>query len=93
MPVGSVEELVLKALEINPQLAIADRQVVIQDHAVRQAFCNFLPTISLFANGSWTGNDLAAHSANWVTGFQGAWTLSDGSPTWRAIAGVERRQT
>ena len=78
MPEGSTEDLVLKALEIHPELAIADRQVVIQDHQVRQAFCNFLPTVSLFSNGSWTGNDLAAHSANWVSGFQGAWTLFDG---------------
>ncbi len=78
MPEGSVETLVLKALEIHPELAIADRQVVIQEHQVRQAFCNFLPTISLFSNGSWTGNDLAAHSANWVSGFSGVWTLFDG---------------
>ena len=78
MPEGSVESLVLKALEIHPELAIADRQVVIQEHQVRQAFCNFLPTLSLFSNGSWTGNDLAAHSANWVSGFSGVWTLFDG---------------
>ena len=77
-PAGAVEDLVLKALEIHPELAIADRQVVIKEHEVRRAFCNFLPTISLFSNGSWTGNDLAAHSANWVTGFSGAWTLFDG---------------
>ena len=72
MPEGTVEDLVLKALEIHPELAIADRQVVIQDHQVRQAFCSFLPTISLFSNGSWTGNDLATHAENWVTGFSGA---------------------
>lgn len=78
LPAGSIEDLVLKALEIHPELAIADRQVVIKEHEVRRAFCNFLPTISLFSNGSWTGNDLATHSANWVTGFSGAWTLFDG---------------
>ena len=78
MPEGSVEDLVLKALEIHPELALADRQIVIQDHQVRQAFCNFLPTISLFSSGSWTGNDLAAHAENWVSGFQGVWTLFDG---------------
>lgn len=77
-PKESTEELVLKALEIHPELAIADRQVVIQEHEVRQAFCDFLPTISLFSRGSWTGNDLAAHSANWESGFAGAWTLFDG---------------
>ncbi|HAL91821.1 MAG TPA: hypothetical protein DCM68_02195 [Verrucomicrobia bacterium] len=95
MPKGSVADLVLKALEINPQLAIADRQVVMQDHAVRQAFCNFLPVISLFSSGSWTGNDLAIHSANWVSGFQGAWTLFDGlaNVARYKAAKVERQQT
>ncbi|NLB66005.1 MAG: TolC family protein [Lentisphaerae bacterium] len=94
-PEGAVDELVLQTLEIHPQLAMADRQVVIQDHQVRQAFCNFLPTVNLFSSGSWTGNDLAAHSANWVSGFQGAWTLFDGLANvarYRA-AKVERQQS
>ena len=95
MPEGSVEDLVLKALEIHPELALADRQVVIQDHQVRQAFCNFLPTISLFSTGTWTGNDLAAHAENWVTGFSGAWTLFDGlaNVARYKAAKVERQQT
>lgn len=94
-PEGSVEDLVLKALEIHPELTMADRQVVIQDHQVRRAFCNFLPTISLFSNGSWTGNDLATHAENWISGFSGAWTLFDGLANvarFRA-AKVERQQT
>ena len=95
MPEGSIEDLVLKALEIHPELAIADRQVVIQDHQVRQAFCNFLPTISLFSTGSWTGNDLATHAENWVSGFSGAWTLFDGlaNVARYKAAKVEREQT
>ena len=95
LPEGTVEDLVLKALEIHPELALADRQVVIQDHQVRQAFCNFLPTISLFSTGTWTGNDLAAHAENWVTGFSGAWTLFDGlaNVARYKAAKVERRQT
>ena len=95
LPAGSVEDLVLQALEIHPELALADRQVVIQDHQVRQAFCNFLPTISLFSTGSWTGNDLAAHAENWVTGFQGTWMLFDGlaNVARYKAAKVERRQT
>ena len=94
-PEGSAADLVLKALEIHPELALADRQVVIQEHEVRQAFCSFLPTISLFSTGSWTGNDLAAHAENWVSGFRGTWTLFDGLANvarYRA-AKVERRQT
>lgn len=93
-PEGDTEALVLKALEINPQLAIADRQVVMKEHGVRQAFCDFIPNISLFANREWTGNDLAAQSANWITGLNGAWTLFDGLAniaTYRASK-VEREQ-
>lgn len=95
LPGGSLEDLVLQALEIHPELAIADRQVVIQDHQVRQAFCDFLPTISLFSTATWTGNDLAAHAENWVSGFQGAWTLFDGlaNVARYKAAKVERRQT
>ena len=95
MPEGSVENLVLQALEIHPELALADRQVVIQDHQVRQAFCNFLPTISLFSTGTWTGNDLAAHAENWMTGFSGTWMLFDGlaNVARYKAAKVERRQT
>ena len=94
-PEGSVADLVLKALEIHPELALADRQVVIKVHEVRQAFCDFLPTLSLFSAGSWTGNDLAAHSANWVSGFSGAWTLFDGlaNVARYKAAKVERRQS
>ena len=94
-PEGSVEDLVLKALEIHPELALADRQVVIQDHQVRQAFCNFLPTISLFSTGTWTGNDLAAHAENWVSGFRGTWMLFDGLANVARYnaAKVEREQT
>lgn len=94
-PAGTLDELVLKALEVHPELALADRQVVIQDHQVRQAFCDFLPTISLFAAGSWTGNDFAAHAENWLTGFKGTWTLFDGlaNVARYKAAKVERRQT
>ena len=62
---------------------------------MRQAFGNFLPTVSLFSTGTWTGNDLAAHAENWVAGFKGAWTLFDGLANvarYRA-AKVERQQT
>lgn len=95
MPEGKTADIVLQALEIHPELALADRQVVIQDHQVRQTFCNFLPTISLFSTGTWTGNDLAAHAENWVSGFQGAWILFDGlaNVARYKAAKVERQQT
>lgn len=93
-PDGSVADLVLTALASHPELSLADRQVVIKQEEVRQAFCAFLPTLSLFHNGMWTGNDLAAQSVNWTTGFGAAWTVFDGLANrarYRA-AKVERRQ-
>lgn len=94
-PEGTLDDLVLQALARHPELAIADRQVVIQDHQVRQAFCNFLPVISLFSTGSWTGNDLARHAENWVSGFHGIWTLFDGlaNVARYKASKVEREQT
>jgi outer membrane protein TolC len=77
-PTSAVDTLVLQALEGHPSLALADRQVVIREHQVRQAFCDFLPTLSLFATRTWSGNDLAEHSANWLSGLNGAWQLFDG---------------
>ena len=94
-PEGSAADLVLNALETHPELAIADRQVVIKEQEVRQAFCNFLPTLSLFSSGTWTGHDLAAHSANWVSGFGAVWSVFDGFANvarYRA-AKIERRRT
>ncbi|MDD5707519.1 MAG: TolC family protein, partial [Kiritimatiellae bacterium] len=92
---NDVAQLVLRALASHPSLAVADRQVVIREHRVRQAFCDFLPSLSLFSTGSWTGNDLADHSANWLSGIKGVWTLFDGLANvarYRA-AKVERRQS
>ena len=77
-PAEPVEALVLRALEIHPELALADREVVIREHQVRQAFCGFLPTLSVFSSGSWTSDDLALQAANWASGLSGVWTLFDG---------------
>ena len=75
---GAPEDRVLKALEIHPELAMADREIVMRQQEVRQAFTAFLPTLSIFTGPTWTGNDLAAHTANWISGLTGAWTLFDG---------------
>ncbi len=95
IPEGTTEDRVLKALEVNPQLTIADRQVVMQDHAVRQAFCDFIPVVSIFSTGSLTGDSMAAHSLNWASGLSGAWTLFDGlaNVARYKAAKVERTQT
>ncbi|MFO7535206.1 MAG: TolC family protein [Kiritimatiellia bacterium] len=75
---GSTADLVLKALELHPELAMADRQVIVSQQEVRQAFTAFLPTLSLFSTRTWTGDDLANQSANWLTGLSGVWTLFNG---------------
>lgn len=95
MPEGSLEDLVLRALETHPQLAIADRRVVMREHEVRQAFCNFLPTLSISATHVWGGEDLSFEAMGWMTGFQGAWTLFSGfanTARYRA-AKTERRRS
>lgn len=97
MPEGTVEELVLRALETHPRLAIADRLVVMNEHQVRRAFCAFLPTLSVRATHAWGGEGLVADAVGWSTGFQGAWTLFSGfanSAAYRAAkTGLRRTET
>ena len=94
-PEGSTADLVLQALETHPLLAIADRRVVMQEHAVRRAFTAFLPVLNLTAAGTWTGNDLADHASNWMTAFGGTWQIFSGlaNVARYKAAKVERRQS
>ena len=75
---ATLDELVLHSLTNHPLLSLADRQVVMKEHAVRQAFCDFIPTLTAFGTKSWTGNDVNARSVNLVSGFNGAWTVFNG---------------
>jgi outer membrane protein TolC len=77
-PAGDVTNLVMTALSVHPELAIADRAVVMGEERVRMAFCNFLPAVSFASSLNWTTDDLAKHSANWMNGLSGAWTLFSG---------------
>ena len=94
-PAGTTADLVLKALESHPLLAIADRQVVMREHAVRRAFTAFLPVLNLSASSTWTGNDLADHASNWMTAFGGVWQVFSGfaNVARYKAAKVERRQS
>ncbi len=94
-PTNALPDLVLRALERHPTLALADREVVMKEHGVRQAFCEFLPTLSLFSTGNWTGNDLAEQASYWLSGLQGIWDLFDGLANVARFkaAQVERRQS
>ena len=94
-PPEPLEDLVLRALESNPQLPIADRRVVMEENAVRRAFCEFLPNLSVFGQWSFTGNKVMnppSHNFDW--GFRATWDLFNG---FRSVADVraakaERRQ-
>jgi outer membrane protein TolC len=77
-PAGDVTNLVLTALSVHPELALADRAVVMGEERVRMAFCDFLPAVSFASSLDWTTDDLAKHSANWMNGLSGAWTLFSG---------------
>lgn len=77
-PEGDVTNLVIRALEIHPELSLADRLVVISEDNVRKAFCNFIPTVSLASSLTWTTDDLAKHSANWMAGISGVWDIFSG---------------
>ncbi len=94
-PAGATADLVLAALESHPLLAIADRQVVMREHAVRRAFTAFLPVLNLSASSTWTGNELADHASNWMTAFGGVWQVFSGfaNVARYKAAKVERRQS
>ena len=77
-PGTPLDEIVLGALETHPLLSIADRDVVAKEDGVRQALCDFLPVVNVFGIRNWTGNDVMARSANWLNGFNAAWTVFEG---------------
>ena len=81
-----LDDLVLRALERNPQLPIADRQVVMKENAVRRAFCEFLPNLSVFGQWTFTGNKVMNPPKNNVDwGFKGTWDIFNG---FRSVADV-----
>lgn len=74
----SLTDLVAFALENHPMLSMADRDVVIHEDKVKEAFCNMIPTASIFGNQSWSGNKVMTVSPNLVTGFNAAWDIFSG---------------
>ena len=74
----TLEELVIRALSEHPELAMADREVVIRDHQVRQAFCDFLPQLSGYWSGSYLDNSIYDRLNNWALGLAGTWNVFDG---------------
>lgn len=74
----SLEALIDFALTNHPLLRIADRQVVMKEHSVRQAFAALIPGVSIFCKKSWTGNELNSVSPTLVSGFSAAWDIFSG---------------
>jgi|GEM_PF-398427 len=85
-PEGTIEELVLKALETHPELSLSDRMIVARENQVRQAFAQFVPTLGAFAELRWIDlsslatilPELASSSTMWMAGFSAAWTVFNG---------------
>jgi len=93
---SNVTNLVLEALAIHPELAIADRQVVIAEHKVREAFCEFLPKLTVFAQQNFFDIDLAAMSdESLMLGFSGTWDIFKGFANVQKVrtAKIERKRS
>ncbi len=78
LPDATLEERVLQALSSHPELAMADRNVVVRNHQVRQAFCDFLPNVMGFWTGTYADNTSMDRLHNWKLGLAGTWKLFDG---------------
>lgn len=85
-PEGTIEDLVLKALQTHPELSLSDRMIVARENQVRQAFAQFVPTAGAFAELRWIDlsslatliPDLASSGSMWMAGFSAAWTVFNG---------------
>lgn len=91
---NSLDEIVIQALTTHPVLALADRQVVMKEHAVRSAVCDFLPNVSFVAEKSWTGNEVSVPSENLLASFSGTWSIINAASLFSnyKISKVERRK-
>ena len=77
-PDEPLDALVAYALEHHPLLSMADRQVVMKENSVREAFCSFIPTLAGFGKESFSGNELMTVSPNFVMGLNAAWDIFNG---------------
>ncbi len=77
-PQEGVEEMVLRALTLRPELSQMDRQVVESENQVRMALVDFLPTVGGFLNGTWTSDDIADRATNLYGGISAAMDLFRG---------------
>jgi outer membrane protein TolC len=102
-PEGTIEDLVLKALQTHPELSLSDRMIVARENQVRQAFAQFVPTVGAFAEIRWLDlsslasvlPELASSSSMWMAGFSAAWTVFNGFANYNnlRIAKTERTKS
>jgi len=105
IPQGDCEARVLKALGIHPELAIADRMIVMRENQVRLAFARFLPVVGGVAEYDWVSIDSLNQfvpTQLWLAGFSASWTIFKGfenvnklrmAKTTKAISELERERT
>lgn len=87
VPPGPLAARVVTALETHPELMLADRVIVARENKVRQAFCAFLPTLSMFGTEGVSGSNLLdfmgmasieSMDAVGMGGFVAAWNIFNG---------------
>ncbi len=90
---ANVTNLVLEALATHPELSLADRQVVIAEHKVREAFCDFLPKLAVFAQQNFFDVDFAAiPEKSLLLGFSGTWDVFCGFTNVQNVRAAENRR-
>ncbi len=78
LPQATMEELILQALSSHPSLSIADRNIVMQENAVRKAIADFLPTLGAFVHKGWTSDSFTTPARTLYGGFSAAMDLFKG---------------
>ncbi|MCL1857139.1 MAG: TolC family protein [Kiritimatiellaeota bacterium] len=81
-PEGDVTERVLVALSQHPELALADREVVVRENMVRAAIAQFVPVVSVAAQYSRHDKPMMEGMglplANWNLSFNAVWNVFTG---------------
>ncbi|NCB06249.1 MAG: hypothetical protein EOM69_12120 [Clostridia bacterium] len=92
-------------MEIHPELAIADRMIVMRENQVRLAFARFLPVVGAVAEYDWVNLDSLNQlvpTQIWLAGFSASWTIFKGfenvnklriAKATKAVSELERERT
>lgn len=78
LPEGELEDWLLHTLLHHPRLAIADRQVAVEEDKLKIAITEFLPILAVFSARTHTTNSKNAYPYMTATGFSGLMTLFNG---------------